>query len=83
VYLPGCLPQIFTGLRLAAGRALIMTISVEMVNPTNGAGAMIFTAWQTFATDKLYCTIAATAATGAVLHYSLQRIERRLIPWKT
>jgi ABC-type nitrate/sulfonate/bicarbonate transport system permease component len=81
VYLPASLPQIFTGLRLALGRALVITISVELVSSTNGIGSMIWMAWQTFSTDKLYIGVFTAAVLGALFHNGLQWLEARLIPW--
>jgi ABC-type nitrate/sulfonate/bicarbonate transport system permease component len=81
VYLPASLPRIFTGLRLALGRALVITISVELVSSTNGLGSMIWMAWQTFSTDKLYIGVITAALFGALFHNGLERIETRLIPW--
>ena len=81
VYLPASLPQIFTGLRLALGRALVLTISVEMLSSTNGLGSMIWMAWQTFSTDKLYIGIFTAAILGALTHNGLRWAEVRLLPW--
>ncbi len=83
VYLPASLPQIFTGLRVALGRALVITISVEIVSSTTGLGSMIWMAWQTFSTDKLYVGVFTAAALGALFHSGLQWLETRLIPWGT
>jgi ABC-type nitrate/sulfonate/bicarbonate transport system permease component len=83
VYLPGCLPQIFTGFRLAVSRALVMTVSVEMIMARNGMGSMIWMAWQTFTTEKLYVAVLLIAGSGALFHYTLRWCETRLIPWKT
>ena len=82
VYLPGCLPQIFTGFRLSVGRALVMTVSVEMIISSNGVGSIIWKAWQTFRTDRLYVAVLLIAATGALFHYALLWLEKVLIPWK-
>ena len=83
VYLPASLPQIFTGLRLALGRALVITVAVELVSCPDGVGSMIWMAWQTFATDKLYVGVIVLASLGALLHNSLRRLETVLIPWKS
>jgi ABC-type nitrate/sulfonate/bicarbonate transport system permease component len=82
VYLPACLPQIFTGLRLALGRALVITVSVELLGSNEGLGSMIWLSWQTFATERLYVAVMVTGTLGALLHEALLRAERRLIPWK-
>ncbi|MGQ9635060.1 MAG: ABC transporter permease [Bryobacteraceae bacterium] len=83
VYFPACLPQVFTGLRLTAGRALVITISVELLGSPDGLGRMIWMAWQTFATEKLYIGIFSTAMLGVLFHNGLVRLEARLVPWGT
>jgi ABC-type nitrate/sulfonate/bicarbonate transport system permease component len=82
VYLPASLPMIFTGLRVALGRGLVITISVELLTPSDGLGSMIWLAWQTFATERLYIGVILTAALGGVFHAVLRRLERRAIPWR-
>jgi NitT/TauT family transport system permease protein len=82
VYIPAGLPQVFTGMRLSAGRALMVTIAIELVSCPDGIGSMIWMAWQTFATEKLYIGVILSAALGMTLHRSLRWLERRLIPWK-
>jgi len=81
VYLPASLPRVFTGLRLALGRTLVITISVELVGAQNGVGSMIWMAWQTFSTEKLYVGVITTAALGILFHQGLGLLETRLIPW--
>ena len=83
VYLPACLPQVFSGLRLAMANALVLAISCELVNPSSGLGSLIWLAWQTFSTDRLYVAILTTAVLGGSLHAALRALERRLVPWKT
>jgi NitT/TauT family transport system permease protein len=82
VYLPASLPQVFTGFRVALGRALVITISVEIVSSNNGLGNMIWMAWQTFSTDKLYIGVITAAALGALFHNGLLKLEKRAIPWR-
>lgn len=81
VYLPACLPQIFTALRLAFGRALVLTISLELLNCDDGLGSMIWSAWQTFAIEKLYVSIALAGALGVMFQSFFQLLEKRLVPW--
>lgn len=42
---------------------------------------MIWSAWQTFSTEKLYIGILTTSLLGLLLHHGLLRLETRLIPW--
>lgn len=82
VYIPAALPTLFTGLRLAVGRAMVVTISVEMVSSTQGLGGLIWLSWQSFAIEKLFVGVAAAGFLGAFFHVSLRWLEKRLIPWK-
>jgi ABC-type nitrate/sulfonate/bicarbonate transport system permease component len=82
VYLPASLPQIFTGFRIALGRSLTITIALELVSCPNGLGSMIWMAWETFYTEKLYIGIIIAATFGSLLHFSLKRLEGKLVPWK-
>jgi len=82
VYFPASLPMIFTGLRLALGRGLVITVSVELVTPSQGLGSLIWLAWQAFATERLYIGVIFTAALGGLFHAGLQRLERQAIPWR-
>jgi len=82
VYLPASAPQIFTGVRLAAGRALIVTLSVEMISAREGLGALVWSSWQTFATERLYVAVVISALLGTVIHRSLRLLEGRLLPWR-
>jgi len=81
VYLPASLPQLFTGLRLAAGRCLVITISVELLGSPDGLGRMIWLSWQTLATEKLYIGIFTTTLLGVAVHRSLTYLERKAAPW--
>jgi ABC-type nitrate/sulfonate/bicarbonate transport system permease component len=81
VYFPACLPQIFTALRLAFGRALVLTISLELLNCDDGLGSMIWNAWQTFAIEKLYVSIALAGVLGVMFQGLFQLLEKRFVPW--
>jgi len=82
VYIPACLPQIFTALRMSFGRALVLTISVELLSCQDGLGSMIWSSWQTFATGKLYVGVGLAAALGLMTEAFFRIVERRLTPWQ-
>ena len=81
VYLPACLPQVFTAFRIAFGRALVLTISVELLSCNNGLGNMIWTAWQTFSIDRLYVGVVIASLLGLLFQNIFQWLERRFVPW--
>jgi len=82
VYAPSTLPQLFTGMRLAIGRALTLAVSVELVSSQTGLGSLIWSAWQTFNISKLYVGVGLAAALGMTLHIGLKHLEARLAPWR-
>jgi NitT/TauT family transport system permease protein len=81
VYLPACLPGIFTGLRLGLGHALVMVVAAEMLGSRTGLGAFIWISGQTLAMDRMYAGIAVCALLGIGASYVFERVERRLVPW--
>jgi len=82
VYLPGAMPHIFTGTRITFGRAVVIAISVELVTGSPGLGSMIWLAWQTFSTERLYVGVAAAGVIGFVSQHTLRVLERRLLRWR-
>ena len=80
VYLPASLPQIFTGLRRTLGKAPVITVAVELVSCPDGLGSMIWMAWQTFPTEKLYIGVIKAATLGVIFHSTLRCLENQLIP---
>ena len=48
----------------------------------DGLGSMVWMAWQTFSTEKLYVGVFLAAAVGLTLHAGSKRLEARLIPWR-
>jgi ABC-type nitrate/sulfonate/bicarbonate transport system permease component len=81
VYLPSSLPSLFTGLRLALGRALMIAVAVEMIMSGDGIGGMIWFAWQTFAIERLFVAVLMAGFLGFAFHHVLRLIETRMVPW--
>ncbi|NOZ06373.1 MAG: ABC transporter permease [Chloroflexi bacterium] len=82
VILPGSLPSIFAGLRLALGMALLMAVAVELVTARQGLGALLWVSWETMRTDKLYATLLVVSVVGWSLNAGLARLEVWAIPWR-
>lgn len=82
VYLPAAMPQIFTGLRMALTRSLVVAISLELVSGTDGLGSIIWMAWETLITERLYVGILLAASLGVIMHRTLSYLETTLIPWR-
>jgi ABC-type nitrate/sulfonate/bicarbonate transport system permease component len=82
VVLPGSLPLVLSGLRLALNTALLLAIAVELVAAQEGLGAMIWFAWETLRTEELYATLAVAAALGIGFNFVVQRLTTKLVPWQ-
>jgi len=82
VVLPGSLPLVLSGLRLALNTALLLAIAVELVAAREGLGSMIWFAWETLRTEDLYATLATTAALGISFNLVVQRLTAKLVPWQ-
>jgi ABC-type nitrate/sulfonate/bicarbonate transport system permease component len=81
VVIPGSLPLVLVGARLALNVALLFTIAIELVSAPEGLGEMIWFAWQTLRTEELYASLAVIGALGIVFNLLLQLLGRRLVPW--
>ena len=73
VVVPGSLPAIAAGIRLALVGALRTTIGIELLAAPSGLGHRIWISWERFATAELYAALAVVAALGFALHWLLQR----------
>lgn len=82
VIVPGALPVIFSGLRLALGTALIVIVAVEFVRARTGVGYVVYYHWQVLITEKMYAGLVVVMLLGVILTYGLQQIEKRVMPWR-
>jgi NitT/TauT family transport system permease protein len=83
IALPGALPSIMAGIKLAMGMGLILIAISEMVAANDGIGYMIWNSWQVLTVDTMYVGLLVIAVLGFVFSLVLDEIERMLIPWKT
>ncbi|HZU05640.1 MAG TPA: ABC transporter permease [Chloroflexota bacterium] len=81
VALPGAMPLIFTGIKLAAGVALLIIVAAEFVGAKTGIGYMIWQSWQTFSVETMYVGLVVISILGYLVSLLLDELERILIPW--
>jgi NitT/TauT family transport system permease protein len=82
VILPGSIPFLLAGLRLAIGRGMIGVVVGEIYGAAAGVGAMINQAGSRFETDKVFVGVLTIVAAGVILVEMIQRIERRVEVWR-
>ena len=82
VILPGSLPVIFAGLRIALGTAMIVIISVEFLRAKQGVGYMTYYYWEVLVPEKMYAGLLVVMVMGIGFTGILYWLQRRLMPWK-
>jgi NitT/TauT family transport system permease protein len=81
VILPGSLPMVLAGVRIALNTSLVVAIAVELLAARQGLGVMIWFAWQTLRVQELYAALLVIALIGIGFNLLLQAVSRRLAPW--
>ncbi len=82
IIIPGALPSIFTGLRLAIGYSLVIVVAAEFSGAEAGIGYRIWAAWETFSIKSLYGGIFIIGLLGLLSSIAIDRLEKWLIPWR-
>ena len=82
VLIPSALPFIVAGLRLGVGRGLVGVVVGELFGARAGLGWLVLTASQTFDTAGVWVGVFILAGTGILSVVILQKVERRMAPWR-
>lgn len=82
VALPGALPGIFTGLKVAVGIALLLIVAAEFVGTRTGIGYLVWSSWEVFAVEKMYVGIIVLAMLGFIASTVMDQLEARMLPWR-
>ncbi len=80
---PASLGDIFAGLKLTIGFALIGAIVGEFMSSSEGLGHAIFKAGSLYIISKVFAALVATIALALLLTYIVGKVERLLMPWRT
>jgi ABC-type nitrate/sulfonate/bicarbonate transport system permease component len=81
VRLPGALPQLFTGIRIAITYSVVGAIFGEYVGASAGLGWYMEVKQHSFATTGVIAAIAVTAALSIALFLLTAVTERVALPW--
>jgi NitT/TauT family transport system permease protein len=82
VALPGALPMVMTGVKLAIGMALMLIVAAEMLGGDSGLGYLIWNSWQTFSVETMYIALIVISVLGVVFNMIVNEVERVLVPWR-
>jgi NitT/TauT family transport system permease protein len=81
IVLPGALPFIVTGIRLAVGRGMIGMVLADLYTAISGIGYLIVRSASTFQVDKMFVPIVTLGLLGVTLTALLRLAERHVAPW--
>jgi NitT/TauT family transport system permease protein len=79
---PASLTDIFAGLKLTVGFALIGAIIGEFMSSSEGLGHAIFKAGSLYIIPKVLAALVVTIALALILTYLVGKLERLLTPWR-
>ena len=79
---PASLGDIFAGLKLTVGFALIGAIVGEFMSSSEGLGHAIFRAGSLYIIPKVFAALVVTIALALCLTYAVGKIEKLLTPWR-
>ena len=79
---PASITDIFVGMKLTVGFALIGAIIGEFMSSSEGLGHAIFKAGSLYIIPKVFAALVATIALALVLAWAVGRLEQLLTPWR-
>lgn len=82
VVLPGTVPFIMTGLRLASGRALVGVVLAELIAANQGIGFLISISGTTLNTARMMIGVLLLGIFGVLIGEVMRRIEARFDVWR-
>ncbi len=82
VVLPGALPYVVAGLRLAIGRAILGVVVGEFFGASRGLGYMIASAASGYRADQMFAGVLVLMALSLALTFAVKAVERRLTRWR-
>jgi ABC-type nitrate/sulfonate/bicarbonate transport system permease component len=82
IVLPGALPMIFAGMRVALALSFIVMFATEMINARSGLGFLIRAAETGLRFDLMYVSLLSIAILGYLGDYLLRLTRRRVLAWQ-
>lgn len=81
VAIPNAIPNIFAGLRIALGKALIGMVIAQMEISVTGLGGLIINYGNAFKTAYLLAAVCTASLVGVIAAAVLEVIRRSVFPW--
>lgn len=82
VLLPGALANVFAGLRLSIGIAIVLAVAAEFTAAKSGLGFQIWNAWETLQVERMYVALVMVSLLGYFLTLLGTALEKAALPWR-
>jgi NitT/TauT family transport system permease protein len=82
IVVPASLGDIFAGLKLTTGLALIGAIVGEFMSSSEGLGHAIFKAGSLYIISKVFAALVVTIVLALLLSFIVGKVEQLLMPWR-
>lgn len=82
IIVPAASPEIFTGIRLAAGRGIIGMIVAELIVISAGIGKLLDSYTVRFDMASVYAVVVVILLISAAFLQAIEAIERRVLSWR-
>lgn len=82
IILPGAMPGILSGLRIAISIGIVLLVAAEMINADRGIGGLVYAAGNLYQTDRLLAGVLVLSMIGLILSTMIDFIEKRLLNWR-
>ncbi|MFQ5849968.1 MAG: ABC transporter permease [Candidatus Binatia bacterium] len=82
ILVPGSLPYIVTGLRLATSRAIVGIVVGEYFGSSAGIAFLLFKGMDTYNMPLMMTCAVILAGTGVVFNQGILVFEKRMAPWR-
>jgi NitT/TauT family transport system permease protein len=82
IILPGAVPYIFTGFRIAMPYSIGGAVIAELISANRGLGYLIQLGAMNFDTTAVFVALAATTCIVFLGNWTVDALERRLLRWR-
>jgi sulfonate transport system permease protein len=83
VRIPGALPSLFAGLRVAAPSALLGAVIGEYLGASQGLGVALIQAQSSFEVPRTWGVALVLSALAALLYATVSVVARLVVPWES
>jgi NitT/TauT family transport system permease protein len=79
--LPGALPALFAGARIAIVQSVVGAVAAEFVGAKEGLGYLVVYTGSLLQTERLFAVLVLLLLVGLVLYWAVVALERHIITW--